>query len=212
MEVIAILSYFEAGGALMWVLLALSVAAATVVVERLLFFFTASTDAAGLEARLGAALDEGRMDDAREIVSSSRSSLHRVFQAALAHWWIGREEMVLLLNQEIRREIFRWEKRLPFLEMTARAAPLLGLLGTVLGMVEMFSALHEGGQVTASAVTGGIWKALYTTVAGLSVAIPTLFVHSMLAGRIDSEEECLRRGADFIIRKRFRAENGGEGA
>ena len=212
MEVIAILSYFEAGGALMWVLLALSVAAATVVLERLLFFFTASTDAAGLEARLGAALDEGRMDDAREIVSSSRSSLHRVFQAALAHWWIGREEMVLLLNQEIRREIFRWEKRLPFLEMTARAAPLLGLLGTVLGMVEMFSALHEGGQVTASAVTGGIWKALYTTVAGLSVAIPTLFVHSMLAGRIDSEEECLRRGADFIIRKRFRAENGGEGA
>lgn len=211
MEVIAILSYFEAGGALMWVLLALSVAAATVVVERLLFFFTASTDAAGLEARLGAALDEGRLDDAHEIASSSRSSLHRVFQAALAHWWIGREEMVLLLNQEIRREIFRWEKRLPFLEMTARAAPLLGLLGTVLGMVEMFSALHEGGQVTASAVTGGIWKALYTTVAGLSVAIPTLFVHSMLAGRIDSEEECLRRGADFIIRKRFRSANGGEG-
>jgi len=206
MEVNAMLSYMEAGGALMWALLALSVAAVTVALGRLVFFFASSTDAAGLEARLGPALSEGRLDDAREIASSSRSSLHRVFQAALAHWRIDREDMALLLDQEIRREIFRWEKRLPFLEMTARAAPLLGLLGTVLGMVEMFSALHDGGQITASAVTGGIWKALYTTVAGLTVAIPTLFVHSMLAGRIDSQEECLRRGADFLIRKRFRRE------
>ena len=203
------LSYMEAGGALMWALLALSVAAVTVALERLVFFFASSTDAAGLEARLGPALSEGRLDDAREIASSSRSSLHRVFQAALAHWRIDREDMALLLDQEIRREkIFpAWgEKRLPFLEMTARAAPLLGLLGTVLGMVEMFSALHDGGQIAASAVTGGIWKALYTTVAGLTVAIPALFVHSMLAGRIDSQEECLRRGADFLIRKRFRRE------
>ena len=211
MEVVAILSYFEAGGAIMWILAALSVAAVTVAAERLIFFWRASTNPGRLEAYFANAMNGKRPGDAEKIVSASRSSLHRIFKTALDHWDIGCEEMAALMGQEIRREVFRWEKHLMFLEITARAAPLLGLLGTVLGMVEMFSALHAGGQVTASAVTGGIWKALYTTVAGLSVAIPALFVHALLTGRIDSQEECLRRGADFLTRMRFRAADGDGG-
>jgi biopolymer transport protein ExbB len=52
-------------------------------------------------------------------------------------------------------------------------------------------------------VTGGIWKALFTTVAGLTVAIPAIVAHGLLCGRIDREEESLRRGADFIVRERM---------
>lgn len=199
------LSYFEAGGFLMWVLAALSVAAVAVIVERLLFFRRASTNPERLEAEFAAACASGRAEDARGVVFASNSSLHRIFQAALTHWDVDREGMGVLVEQEVRREVYRWEKRLLFLEMTGRIAPLLGLLGTVIGMMEMFAGLHSGGRITATAVTGGIWKALFTTVAGLSVAIPALFLHGFLSSRVDSQEECLRRGADFLIRERFPA-------
>ncbi|MDR3322033.1 MAG: MotA/TolQ/ExbB proton channel family protein, partial [Synergistaceae bacterium] len=83
-------------------------------------------------------------------------------------------------------------------EIIARVSPLLGLLGTVLGMVEMFQTLNLGGSVNAEAVTGGIWKALFTTVAGLAVAIPVIIAHGILLGRINKEEEKLERGAEFL--------------
>lgn len=92
--------------------------------------------------------------------------------------------------------------------MIGKIAPLLGLLGTVLGMVEMFQSLHIGGQISAATVTGGIWKALFTTVAGLTVAIPTIFVCGLLNSRIDSEDETLRRGADFLLREHIAAGGG----
>jgi biopolymer transport protein ExbB len=72
-------------------------------------------------------------------------------------------------------------------------------------MLEMFSSLHAGGLVSAQAVTGGIWKALFTTVAGLSVAIPLILVHGALIGRVNRQEEELERGCDFITREKLLA-------
>ena len=63
----------------------------------------------------------------------------------------------------------------------------------------------------AATVTGGIWKALFTTVAGLTVAIPTIFVCGLLNSRIDSEDETLRRGADFLLREHIAAGGGKNG-
>jgi biopolymer transport protein ExbB len=107
-----------------------------------------------------------------------------------------------LLERRVDTEIYRWEKNLPLLEMAAKISPLLGLLGTVLGMVEMFRTLNMGGAINSVTVTGGIWKALFTTVAGLTVAIPVLVAHGFLSAWIGGQEETLRRGADFIMRER----------
>lgn len=197
------LEMMRTGGVLMWIIAALSVAAFAVAVERLLFFHRASTDPEPLEDAFRAHIAKGDFQGVRNLVYSSDSSLHRLFQAAVDHWTAEREDMKLVVEQQIRREIFRWEKNMSLLEVIGRTTPLLGLLGTVLGMVEMFSSLRTGGQITAAAVTGGIWKALFTTVAGLSVAIPVLFASSLLLRRIDSEEECLNRGGDFLLRERF---------
>ena len=197
------LEMMRTGGILMWIIAALSVAAFAVAVERLLFFRRASAAPEPLEDAFRTHLARGDMEGAKKLVHSSDSSLHRLFQAAVDHWTAERENMKLVVEQQIRREIFRWEKNMSLLEVIGRTTPLLGLLGTVLGMVEMFSSLRTGGQITAAAVTGGIWKALFTTVAGLSVAIPVLFASSLLFRRIDSEEECLNRGADFLLRERF---------
>lgn len=204
--------YMESGGVIMWFIAGLSVIALAVVAERLIFFHKAWTDPAKLEERFGSAVERGDLEGARSAVAGSDASLKRLFEASLDHWNIGRDDMKELAEQQVRREVYRWQKHLSILEVIGKTAPLLGLLGTVLGMVEMFSSLHAGGEISAAAVTGGIWKALFTTVAGLVVAIPAIFMHGYLVSRIDSAEETLNRGADFLIRARFSraAERDGE--
>lgn len=203
------MEYMRAGGIIMWLIAALSVASLAVVAERLIFSRAAWTDPEKLEEAFGRAVSNGDIDGAREVVRSANSSLHRLYFAAFTHWGIGREEMKLLIEQQVRREVFRWESNLFVLEMIGRVAPLLGLLGTVLGMVGMFSSLHAGAQVSATAVTGGIWKALFTTVAGLAVAIPTICAHAWLIARTDNAEETLNRGGDYLIREHFASTTGG---
>lgn len=197
------MEWMRAGGILMWVLFALSIAALAVVLERVLFYRKASADPVFLEEAFGKAVSSGDIETASRIVSASESSLHRVFKAAFAHWRVTREDMKLLLEQSVRREIFRWEKHLGMLEVVGKLSPLIGLLGTVLGMVEMFQSLTVNAQVTSAAVTGGIWKALYTTVMGLCVAIPAIFAHHFLNNRVDVEEETLNRAVDYLIREHF---------
>lgn len=94
-------------------------------------------------------------------------------------------------ERKIRSVLFEWERNVSFLEVIIRVAPMLGLLGTVLGMVQMFQALADGGAVTAVAVTKGIREALFTTVAGLSCAIPLMLAHGLLVSRIEKQEERL---------------------
>ena len=203
------LEYMQVGGSIMWVIAAMSIVALAVVIERLIFFMRASTDAEALEMAFGEAVAENDIEKGSRVVQASRSSLHRLFFAAFAHWGVSGDNMKLLLEQQVRREIFRWEKRFFLLEIIARTAPLLGLLGTVLGMVDMFQSLHLGGQINAQTVTGGIWKALFTTVAGLVVAIPTILAHGFLVSLVDNEEETLNRGADYLMREHFMSHDRG---
>jgi biopolymer transport protein ExbB len=169
------MEYMRLGGAIMWFLLALSVTAVALVIERVIFFM----------ANRGGARDER----AQKIL----------FEESFTR--TGVEELKTLLEQKIRRDLYAWERNLPLLEIIAKVSPLLGLLGTVLGMVEMFHSMSAGGAVNAAVVTGGIWKALFTTVAGLFVAIPTVVAHGLLSGEVDRREENLRRGADRIVRE-----------
>ncbi len=194
------LEYMRAGGGIMWIISLLSFVALAVVLERLFFFTRSRTDPGRLEAGLARALRDGDLETA--LVGAGNSSLHRLFAAAFSCWELPDETVRLLAERRVRQELYRWERHLPILEVTARVAPLLGLLGTVLGMVEMFRSLHQGGAVDAIAVTGGIWKALFTTVAGLIAAIPMVLAHSLLQGAVDSQAETLERGVDFLLRER----------
>ena len=197
------LEYMELGGWIMWVILFISVAAFAVVIERLIFFAGASADPKALEAEFRRCVSNPAASN-----STGRTSMHRMFAAARENWPADGDVMKALLEAQVRREMYRWQKNLPVLEMAAKVSPLRGLLGTVLGRVEMFRTLNLGGSVNSVAVTGGIWKALFTTVAGLTAAIPVIMAHGLLTGRIDREEEKLRRGADFIMLERFN-NNGG---
>ncbi|MDR1977601.1 MAG: MotA/TolQ/ExbB proton channel family protein, partial [Synergistaceae bacterium] len=192
------MDYMSSGGSIMWIILALSVIALAVVLERMFFFIGASADLEKLKAVFAGSVSRGDSSAAREALAG-RSSMHRLFSAAYENWKLDGKNLETFVEGRIRSERYRGEKNLALLELIAKISPLLGLLGTVLGMVEMFRTLNLGGSVSAEAVTGGIWKALFTTVAGLVVAIPVLIAHGMLMGWITREEELLDRGGLFIV-------------
>jgi biopolymer transport protein ExbB len=202
------LTYIKMGGPLMWVIASVSLLGLAIVIERLFFFRGASTDPMVLETALGKALYERDEETAKALVKGGRSSLHRLFEVAIAHWQAEPDSLKVLMEQQLRREMFRWEKGLGTLATIARVAPLLGLLGTVLGMVSTFRGLPAvSGSASAGSGMGdlasGIWVALLTTVAGLTVAVPAILCHTYLSSRIDSQEETLHRGIDFLVREKL---------
>jgi biopolymer transport protein ExbB len=197
------MTILAAGGPVIWGILGLSVLAAAIVLERLWFYRSASTDAEELELALGEHLYRGEKEEAIDLVNRKESSLHRVFRVAITHWGADSEALKSLAEQEVRRELFRWERGLGFLAVIARVAPLLGLLGTILGMIDVFMNLPTMSGANMHVMAEGIWKALLTTVAGLTLAVPVILCHAYLMSRVERNEEALWRGVDFLLREKM---------
>lgn len=115
----------------------------------------------------------------------AESPLGQILAAGLANSKHGREVMKECIEEAAARVIHDLERYLNALGTIAGIAPLLGLLGTVLGMIEIFSSFMGSGMANAPQLAGGISTALITTAAGLFVAIPALFFHRYLQRRID---------------------------
>jgi len=111
----------------------------------------------------------------------------RVIEAATATWRVRPERAEAEGRRVGSLELQRLEKHLGALSFIAQVAPLLGLLGTVIGMVQLFLGLQGAGlgNVDAAMLASGIWKALLTTAAGLIVAVPALAAHTWLTSRTD---------------------------
>ncbi|MEL7014004.1 MAG: MotA/TolQ/ExbB proton channel family protein [Pseudomonadota bacterium] len=105
------------------------------------------------------------------------------------------------LVTEAERRFAKLERGLRSIENVAQLAPLLGLFGTVLGMIQAFQALQEAGsQVDPSILAGGIWVALMTTAAGLAVAMPASLIHSWLEARMDEERGIADHAIQTVLR------------
>jgi biopolymer transport protein ExbB len=113
------------------------------------------------------------------------SPLGRVLAAALVNRTHSREVMKEALEEEGRQVVHDLERYLNTLGTIAAIAPLLGLLGTVIGMIKVFTAITSAGVGNPAVLAGGISEALITTAAGLSVAIPALIFHRYLSGKVD---------------------------
>ena len=161
----------ELGGWMMWPLLAVSVAALAIVVERALVFMGCLFP----DSRFpGLVLEAMRTGDVRPLAARLEAvpSL-RDFAALLGSPLPNREAALRLAGETV---LERLEARLSLLSVLARLAPLMGLLGTILGMITTFSRIAEARSgVDMSLLAGGIWQALLTTAAGLCIAIPALF-------------------------------------
>lgn len=170
------------GGPVILLLIAASIAVAAVALYKLWQFSAARVGRHAALRKSIAAWEEGDAAGARAALRRSRSYLVPVL--ALSFDGAPRDR----LDAEMEARLAGLERGLRFLDSMAQVAPLLGLFGTVLGMIEAFRALQAAGaQVDPSLLAGGIWVALLTTAAGLAVAMPAALALSWLDGRIEAE-------------------------
>lgn len=177
----------ESGGPLVWPILAIFLIAVGLIVERLVFLVRSRADGDRLTARiatLAAAGDwQACSEECRGLVAKP---LSRVMAAGLECCHLGREIMENALQEAILREIPPMERFLSTLGMLAAIAPLLGLLGTVTGMIDTFFVITQHGTGDPRMMSDGISVALVTTMLGLAVAIPIMLVHTLLSRAVDN--------------------------
>jgi len=120
----------------------------------------------------------------------------RILEHALEVKGQDRETLETVIAHATDEEVRDLSRYLQVLATIGNITPLLGLLGTVIGMIKSFMVIQEmGGKVNAAVLAGGIWEALLTTALGLGIALPTLIAHSYLISRVDKFEVQLRDGA-----------------
>ena len=187
MRILEILNgLFALGGPVIAVLLVMSVLTFSVAIYK---FWQFSVSGVGRHRILSEALglwDEGNQPAARARLRASRSYLAPLLGKAMDGF--GRTGIEERLDAEAGQEFATLERGFRLLDTIAQVAPLLGLFGTVLGMIEAFRSLQNAGSsVDPSLLAGGIWVALLTTAVGLAVAIPTSMILAWLESRTAHE-------------------------
>jgi len=183
-----VMSLLDAGGPVVLILIGMSVVAITVLVAKLWQFHAAQLHKDGPVQEAVALFKRGKTGQALMVADGARNPVAQALSRAIRGCRRGLPEAM------VREEVYRFgtaqmaelRSGMRGLEVIAGLAPLLGLFGTVLGMISAFQELEAAGnQVNPSVLSGGIWEALLTTAVGLAVAIPTVALHSWLEGRLD---------------------------
>lgn len=188
-----ITTLFERGGPIMWPLLGCSLVSLTITIERVLFWLRCrwSFDPARVD-RIFDLTDAGRYDDACAEPGGTRDAATGMLLAGLRHRGHGLSEA---MQVEAGARIDGMKQGLAVLDTIVTMAPLLGILGTVLGIIESFDLLGASGIEDPKAVTGGIAQALITTAAGLTVAIVSLIPLNYFVNRVQREARRLEQTA-----------------
>ena len=179
------LELLTAGGWLMVLILLSSVVGLAICVERLYTLSPRKIAPPHLLATVWKQLKAGEMDAERLRNLKKASPLGRILAAGLGNAYHGRDVMKESIQEAAGHVVHDLERYLNTLGTIAAVTPLLGLLGTVVGMIKVFAEIMAQGTGNASALAGGISQALITTAAGLTVAIPALVMHRYFVGRID---------------------------
>jgi biopolymer transport protein ExbB len=188
---------FQAGGVIMWPILFVSFVALTVVVERAIFLFREKSgrDPALVEKMLDHA-DRGDTTAAVGLGGKSRDIVATILTYALTH---REHSLSSALMRATNQELTRYQQGLAVLDTCITAAPLLGLLGTVTGMMNTFGALGSGDiAANAGKITGGVGEALIATACGLGVAILCLFPYNVLNTRIEEARHDISDAANAL--------------
>jgi biopolymer transport protein ExbB len=194
--------YFLAkGGVLVGPILFCSVLALAIFLERLIRFSRVRIRGFGVVRKVAAHVTEGEERKAHELATSSNSPMGRILGHAIEVLDQDRETLETIVVHSTDAEVRELSRYLQVLATIGSIAPLLGLLGTVLGMIKAFMVIQQmGGKVNAAVLAGGIWEAMLTTALGLAVALPTMVAHSYLVARVDKYEAQLQDGTVTFIK------------
>lgn len=195
------IEFLAKGGILVGPILLCSVLALAIFLERLIRFARVRIRSFGLAEKVAQYVRNGEDKQAIEMVIGVDSPMGRVLTHALDVKDQGREILETVIAHATDEEVRFLSRYLQALATIGNIAPLLGLLGTVLGMIKAFMIIQQmGGKVNAAVLAGGIWEAMLTTALGLAVALPTMVVHSYLISRVDRFEAQLQDGTVAFIK------------
>jgi len=201
-----------AGGWLMVPIILCSVVALAIIGERFWVLKQDKVLPTNLVAQVWQLHKKGELDAERIKLLRDSSPLGRILSAGLINMHHEREVMKEAIEETGRQVVLELERFLNTLGTIASITPLLGLLGTVIGMIKVFTAITAHGVGNPTILAGGISEALITTAAGLSVAIPSLMFYRYFRGKVDAlvlkmEEEALKM-VEVIHGEREVAEEG----
>ena len=169
----------------MYPLLVCSIVAVSVAVERILVLILHRDSYDRFVLELETRLTDSGVEGAKTLLANLNSPLAHVAGSILNHVHVKPDTREGIVNREASEQIAHLEKRINWLSIIGTLAPMIGLLGTVIGLVEAFYQIEQqGGQVQPGDLASGIWTALLTTVFGLIVALPTLAIYHFLDNRI----------------------------
>ena len=191
------LEIFQRGGPLMYPILLCSIIGWAIFMERIFAFYRVRSRFTPLLKTVSEFLADDRGKDAVGFCEADKSSLARILSVVLKNRGCQRSHLKSLAEEVGEREAVALQRYLGLLGTIANITPLLGLLGTVLGMIEAFNVIATQGVGTPATLGGGISEALITTAAGLSVAVPMILLHRYLLSRserlvLELEEATMR--------------------
>jgi biopolymer transport protein ExbB len=195
------IEFLSKGGVLVVPILLCSVLALAIFLERLIRFARLRIGGNGLVQKIARHVKNGEDQQAYESAGTSNTPMGRILANAMEIKDQDRETLETVLVHATDEEVRGLSRYLQALATIGNIAPLLGLLGTVLGMIKAFMVIQQmGGKVNAAVLAGGIWEAMLTTALGLAVALPTIVAHSYLVGRVDRYEAQLQDGTVSFIK------------
>lgn len=168
------MNLLQQGGFMMWPLLILSIVSLAIMAERFIVFTTRRFPSRNVLKEIFRLAEESQSSAIEKVTEEAPTYLSLFTTLLSGKPTLTVEQEVQFTGEEI---LFALRRKLDLLATIITAAPLIGLLGTVLGMIQSFSRLSSSGNVDIAMLAGGIWQALLTTAAGLSVAIPSLLAH-----------------------------------
>jgi biopolymer transport protein ExbB len=175
----------QAGGALMWPIMLCSIVAAAITLERLWTLQDRRVLPPDLMQKVWTLVEAHQINDKVILALEQNSPLGRLLAAGLQNRHRPREILMERLEDTGRHVVYELERYLNTLGTIAGVSPLLGLLGTVTGIIKAFNAINAGGAGDPRLLSGGIAEALVATAAGLCVAIPSLILYRYLRGRVE---------------------------
>jgi len=187
----------RAGGPVMWPIILLSVVALAIIAERLYSLQESRILPEDLTDKIWKLVESNQVSDKHLLALAENSALGQVLAAGLANRYRPRQYVKEAIEDTGRHVVHELERFLNTLGTIASVSPLLGLLGTVIGIITAFSAITQQGVGDPKVLSGGIGQALISTAAGLIVAIPSLIGYRYLKGRVEQlvvkmEKEALR--------------------
>ena len=176
----------RSGGILVWPILLVGLVALIFSLERFFFLSRVKSNTDKVMGSIIQLVAAGDFQGSMELLENKKGPVFRVVAAGLGARQAARDVLENVLEEAILKELPRLEKFLPTLQVLAAIAPLLGLLGTVTGMINTFQVITVYGAGDPRMMSGGISEALITTKLGLTVAIPIILLHTWFARRVDA--------------------------